>query len=122
MSALSALLLDLSKHDLAAFAADLATAEAALRCAVAAGTAAAARSSSPQRSELWGELLPAAFKAIRKLGARGWVRLAGGGRQAPAAAGAAALQAECMRQGVCPSPQRPLWRPVAVSCRTARCP
>lgn len=67
MSALSALLLDLSKHDLAAFAADLATAEAALRCAVAAGTAAAARSSSPQRSELWGELLPAAFKAIRKL-------------------------------------------------------
>ncbi len=74
MSALSALLLDLSKNDLAAFAADLTTAEAALRCAVAAGTAAAARASAPQRSELWGELLPAAFKAIRKLGAWGWMR------------------------------------------------
>ncbi|KAI7840530.1 hypothetical protein COHA_005686, partial [Chlorella ohadii] len=67
MSALASLLLDCAKLDLAAFTADLATAEAALRCAVAAGSMAAARGSAPQRSALWGELLPAAFKAVRKL-------------------------------------------------------
>lgn len=67
MSALSTLLLDSSKLDLPAFAADLSTVEAALRCAVAAGGAAAARGTAPQRSTLWGELLPAAFKSIRKL-------------------------------------------------------
>lgn len=69
MAALAALLLDCSKRDLAAFTADLPTAEAALRCAVVAGAAAAARGTTPQRSALWGELLPAAFQAIRKLGA-----------------------------------------------------
>jgi hypothetical protein len=68
MAALAALLLDCSKLDLAAFTANLATAEAALRCAVAAGAAAAARGAGPQRSALWSDLLPAAFKAIRKLG------------------------------------------------------
>lgn len=68
MAALAALLLDCSKRDLAAFSADLPTAEAALRCAVAAGSLASARGSAPQRSALWGELLPAAFRAVRKLG------------------------------------------------------
>lgn len=67
MDALASLLLDCSKSDLAAFIADLGTAEAALRCAVAAGTV-AARGDAAQRTALWGDLLPAAFKAIRKLG------------------------------------------------------
>lgn len=69
MHAVAALLLDCSKADLAAFTADLATAEAALRCAVALGHAVAARGSAQQRTQLWAELVPAAFKAIRKLGA-----------------------------------------------------
>lgn len=73
MSALAALLLDCAKLDLAAFTADLATAEAGLRCAVAVGSMAAARGSAPQRSTLWSELLPAAFKAVRKLGACCWL-------------------------------------------------
>lgn len=71
MGALAALLLDCSKADLATFAAELATVEAALRCAVAAGAAATQRGNAAQRSTLWGELLPAAFKAIRKLGELG---------------------------------------------------
>lgn len=103
MSALASLLLDCAKLDLAAFTADLATAEAALRCAVAAGNVAAARGSAPQRSTLWGELLPAAFKAVRKMGALptllGWAGL-GGDACLPAAAmwrgGAAANVSRCM--------------------------
>jgi hypothetical protein len=98
MAALAAMLQECSRKDLAAFTADLATAEAGLRCAVAAGAAAAARGSAPQRSALWADLLPACFKTIRKLGAclcREWQhpaaarsrsgrRRSAGGRDSPA--------------------------------------
>lgn len=69
MAALAALLLDCSKQDPATFSADLPMTEAALRCAVAAGTAAATRGTTPQRSALWSDLLPAAFRAMQRLGA-----------------------------------------------------
>ena len=74
MASLVKLLADCSKLDLAAFTASLGTAEAALRCAVAAGAAAIAPGSpATLRTTLWGDLLPAAFKTIRKLGE--WVAM-----------------------------------------------
>ena len=123
MAALAALLLDCSRHDLASFTADLSTAEAALRCAVAAGGVAAARGSSPQRAALWGDLLPAAFKAIRKLGERpllllllpgeGW---RGGGTEGGLPGGVACLPA-CL-----PGTSGPSAAEDAVACPERRSP